>query len=226
MLLCCKISYKSHLYSRLISPPFIPVLALDKPSNVHARSKRFIWIQPIKLLSTPSFPRNFYKKVFGVKKKGLLLTTLTVIQKFTEHVGNTGVYTTRHLKTLVAYLLIKVGKPSFQWKEKHQKAACSLRRNGVNLLREEQKLSTHSQWNYATHSCGEDICNTTNSPWGSRDQYLWTTFLDHCFFLTIFMHMQTGDRHPRRPHETFQISLEQPWDVWMCHCLHHKCILP
>lgn len=94
-------------------------------------------MQPVKLLSTPSLPRHFYRKVFGIKKKGLLLTALTAIQKFTKRVGNTGVYTARHLKTLVVYLLIKVGKPSFQQKGKHWKAACYCGRSGVNLLREE-----------------------------------------------------------------------------------------
>lgn len=133
--LCCKISYKSYLHSRLISPPFIPVLALDKPSNVHTKSKRFVWIQPVKLLSTPSLPRRFYNKVFGIKKS-LLLTTITTIQKCTKSVRNIRVYTARHLKTLVVYLLIKVGKLSFQSKEKHQKAACSGGRSGVNLPRE------------------------------------------------------------------------------------------
>jgi len=61
------------------------------------------------------FPDVFTRRYLELKT-GLLLTRLTVIQKFTKHVGNIGVYPARLVKPLVIYLLIKVGKCSFSRK--------------------------------------------------------------------------------------------------------------
>lgn len=91
-------------------------------------------------LSTPPLPRHFasYLEFF---LKSLLLTTLPIVQKFTQHVGNIHPF-----ENIGRSYINKTWESPFPWKEKCQKAECSGGRSGVNLLREEYRLSAHSHW--------------------------------------------------------------------------------
>lgn len=79
------------------------------------------------------FPDIFTRSYLDFFLKSQLLTTLTIIQKFTKNVGNIH----RFENSGRLYTIIKAGKGPFPWKEKCQKAECSGGRSGINLLREE-----------------------------------------------------------------------------------------
>lgn len=78
------------------------------------------------------FPDIFTRSYLEFFLKSLLLTTLTIIQNFTKHVGNI------HRYENIGRLYINKSRESpLPWKEKCQKAECSGGRSGINLLREE-----------------------------------------------------------------------------------------